>query len=98
MDAHQNPYDPMAMSIDSDSLKPHAPLAHQDEDKTQAEEKVSPQLDSELWHQEHDGWCECTIILHHSKKITTRVKETSTKDGKFHVTIEAVEISRSDAC
>ena len=87
----------MAMSIDSDCLKPHAPVhpAPQDEDKTQAEEKVS--LSSELWHQEHDGWCECTIILYHSKKTTTRVKETSTKDGKFQITIEAVEISRSDA-
>ena len=98
MSAHQNAYDPMAMSIDSDSLKQdHAPVhpAHQDEDKTQAEEKVY--LDSEFWHREGVGWSECTIILHHSKKTTTRVTETSTKDGKFQITIEAVEISRSDA-
>ncbi len=81
------------MSIDSDSLKQHH--APQDEDKTQAEEKVY--LDSELWHIERDGWSECTIRLYHSKKTTTRVEETSTKDGKFQITIEAVEISRSDA-
>ena len=73
MDAHQNPYDPMAMSIDSDCLKPHAPVhpAPQDEDKTQAEEKVY--LESELWHREGVGWSECTITLHHSKKTKTRV-------------------------
>ena len=105
MDAHQTPYDPMAMSIDAgNDLKLYAPphpapqdSAPQDSAWTQAEEKDSPLLSSELWHEEHDGWCEYTIRLHHSKKTRTRVKETSTKDGKFQGPIDAFEISRSDA-
>ena len=85
-------HDYMAMSVDSDAaLRQHGP-AHptpQDEDKN---EKASPQLSSEMWVSEKDGLHEYTIYLHLPKNTTTRVTEMHTKDGKFHISIEAVEI------